>query len=106
VVVQSREKTPVARKIPAIEQRNRKLHIVRIELFAFGERPRGRTQLQPEIPDFLGKVAKLVLQLAFGPAAGVEKQNVDIRMGKKPPAPEPAKRKQRKIAGAFRVRRD
>lgn len=106
VVVQSRKEAPVARKIPAVEQRNCELHVVRIELFAFGERPGGRAELQPEIPDFLRKAAKRVFQVALGPAPGVEKKNVDIRMGKEPAASEAAERNEGEIARAFGVRRD
>ena len=78
LVVQPREKLAVARKIAAIQQRDRELHVVRIESLALGKRPRRRAQFQPQIPHFLRKTPDAVLELAFRLAAGMKKQNVDI----------------------------
>ena len=61
LIVQTIEQTAVAGEIAAIEQRNRKFHVVRIEFLAFGQSPRSRAEFEPQVPDLLRKTGDAAL---------------------------------------------
>src|ERR1700678_2987705 len=95
---QPRKKGAIAGEITAIEERNGKLDVVRIEPLAFREASRYRTELQPQVPQLLRKTANAIFELTLSVTAAVQKQQIDIGIGEKVAAAESAGRPQRKIS--------
>ena len=52
------------------------------------KRPRSRTQLQPQVPQFLRETANGIFERLLGFAIAEEKEQIDIGVGKEPAAPE------------------
>src|SRR5215831_7978430 len=77
LVMQPLEDRRIARKIAAIEQRNRKLDVIGIEAFAFRKRPRGGTELETQVPKLLRKRADPRLEFLLGLLCRVEEKYVD-----------------------------
>ena len=90
--MQPLEQLAVSGDMPAIQEGNRELDILRIELLAFIESSRGRTEFQPEIPKFLAERAYRIAQLVFSAAVGVQKKNVHVGMREQGATPKSAKR--------------
>src|SRR5580658_752597 len=90
--------------MPAIQQRNRKFGISGLEPAAFGERARGRTQLQSQIPQVLRKLADRFFEFLFRAVPAMQEQHVDIGKWEKPSPPEAAKRYYREIRRSVRLR--
>src|ERR1700675_4942030 len=104
-IAQPREKLAIARQIPAVEQRDGKLNIVWIQPFALRQTSRSRTELQPQVPQLLRKTPDGIFEFTLGIIPGVQKQQIDIGVGAKPPAPESAGCHKRKILRAVRIGR-
>src|ERR1051325_9856560 len=90
----------------SVEERNREFRVVWVVTIAFCYGPRGRTQLQAEIPEFLGEAANRILESLLGLAIGKKKEQVDVGIGKKPAAAESTSGDEGKIRGLRFVGRD
>ena len=85
-VVQFAEQVAIARQIAAVEQRDGELGIVGIVAVALGQRARGRTQLQPQVPQLLRKAPDGIFESLLRVAIAEEEQQIDIGIGKQPAA--------------------
>src|ERR1700678_4589991 len=103
-VLELREKRRISGEIAAVEQRNRKFEIFRIEAVTFGKFARCRAQLHAQIPNFLGELANAILEFGFGALVGVQKQQIDIGVREKPLAAAAAQSKQTETAGTIFLR--
>ncbi len=88
LVMQPPEQVVIACEITAVEERNGELSVVGVVAVALGQRPRSRTQLQPQVPQFLRKAANGILESLLGVAIGEEKQQIDVGIGEHPSTAE------------------
>ena len=102
--VQLGEKFAIARQIPAVEQRDGELNVIGIQLFAFGQIARGRTKLQPQVPEFLRETSNRIFEFAFGTVTSAQEQQINVGVREEPAASESASRDQREILRAVRAR--
>ena len=105
-VLELREKRRISGEVAAVEQRNRKFEILRIEAVALGKFARGGAQLHAQIPNFLRELSKAILKFALGALVGVQKQQIDIGVGEQPLAAKAAERDQRETGRTIFFRAD
>ena len=104
--VEAVENPFITGQIAAIQQRNRELHISRVESLAFGESARRGAELQFQIPYFLRKISNGIFERLIRLAGGVQKKNVHIGVRKEPAPAESAQRHKRKIGRPVQLGRD
>src|SRR5450432_2616529 len=90
LVMQLAKQVAIAGEIAAIEKGNGELGIVGVVAVAFGERARGGTQLQTQVPQLLRKAANWVFVELLRFAVAKKKEQIDVGVGEKPAAAEAA----------------
>ena len=96
LVMQLHKQVLISRQISAIEQRNRELDILGIELIAFRESAGCGTQFHPQVPEFLRKPANAIPVFLLGAAISVKKKNVNVGVREKPSPSKSADGNERK----------
>src|SRR5439155_4471353 len=78
LVMQPHKELTVSSNMPAIQQRNGEFNILRIELVALGQGPRGWPQLQTQVPKFLTERPDRLSQGLFSASVGMQKEDVNV----------------------------
>src|ERR1700722_1331236 len=87
-VMKPAEQVVIAREVAAVEKRNGEFSIVGVVAVALTQCPRRRTQLQPQVPQFLREAANLIFESLLRGAISKKKKQIDIGIWKQPAAPE------------------
>src|SRR3984957_15419702 len=93
----------ISQQKTAVQKRDCKFGIVRIEVVAFRDRPRRGTEFQFEVPQFLREAPHLLSMNFFGGAIGKQEQKVNVGIREEPAAAETPGGRQGKTSGLLLV---